>query len=135
MAATANSGAGNYKATPLAASSTWEAGGSSGSFTWSYPLRVPPAAAGPQPDLSISYDSGSVDDRTANTNNQGSQIGEGFDLTSSYVERSTDITSKLTPSDRVHTVKTTFDDYGMAETVEDEGDDAVKDDEKCTRTW
>ncbi|SDP62183.1 RHS repeat-associated core domain-containing protein [Streptomyces sp. cf386] len=87
LAAGAQSGAGNYKATPLAASSTWEAGGSSGSFTWSYPLRVPPAAAGPQPDLSISYDSGSVDGRTANTNNQGSQIGEGFDLTSSYIER------------------------------------------------
>ncbi|WP_406349742.1 hypothetical protein [Streptomyces sp. NBC_00658] len=28
-----------------------------------------------------------MDGRTANTNNQGSQIGEGFDLTSSYVER------------------------------------------------
>jgi RHS repeat-associated protein len=81
------SGGGDYKATPLASSSTWEAGGSSGSFTWSYPVRVPPAAAGPTPDLSISYDSGSIDGRTATTNNQGSQIGEGFDLTSSYIER------------------------------------------------
>ncbi|MFJ8827689.1 RHS repeat-associated core domain-containing protein [Streptomyces sp. NPDC102467] len=87
LAAGTQSGGGDYKATPLAASSTWEAGGSSGSFTWSYPLRTPPAAAGPQPDLSISYDSGSVDGRTASTNNQGSQIGEGFDLTSSYIER------------------------------------------------
>jgi RHS repeat-associated protein len=87
LAAGTQSGAGDYKATPLSASSTWEAGGNSGTFTWSYPLRVPPAAAGPQPQLSISYDSGSVDGRTANTNNQGSQIGEGFDLTSSYIER------------------------------------------------
>ncbi|WP_420031353.1 RHS repeat-associated core domain-containing protein [Streptomyces sp. cg28] len=87
LAAGTQSGSGDYKATPLAASSTWEAGGSSGTFTWSYPLRTPPAAAGPQPDLSISYDSGSVDGRTASTNNQGSQIGEGFDLTSSYIER------------------------------------------------
>ncbi|WP_078516489.1 DddA-like double-stranded DNA deaminase toxin [Streptomyces sp. HGB0020] len=87
LAADTKSGAGDYKATPLSASSTWAAGGSSGSFTWSYPFRTPPAAAGPQPDLSISYDSGSIDGRTANTNNQGSQIGEGFDLTSSYVER------------------------------------------------
>ncbi|MFG2383448.1 RHS repeat-associated core domain-containing protein [Streptomyces avermitilis] len=87
VAAGTQSGGGDYKATPLAASSTWEAGGSSGTFTWSYPLRTPPAAAGPAPDLSISYDSGSVDGRTASTNNQGSQIGEGFDLTSSYVER------------------------------------------------
>ncbi|WP_405569679.1 RHS repeat-associated core domain-containing protein [Streptomyces phaeochromogenes] len=87
VAAGTQSGSGDYKATPLAASSTWEAGGSSGTFTWSYPLRTPPAAAGPAPDLNISYDSGSVDGRTASTNNQGSQIGEGFDLTSSYIER------------------------------------------------
>ncbi|MFG2960805.1 RHS repeat-associated core domain-containing protein [Streptomyces sp. NPDC048291] len=87
LAAGAKSGGGDYKATPLSASSTWEAGNSSGTFTWNYPLKAPPAAAGPAPDLAISYDSGSVDGRTANTNNQGSQIGEGFDLTSSYVER------------------------------------------------
>ncbi|MFJ3720813.1 RHS repeat-associated core domain-containing protein [Streptomyces sp. NPDC090057] len=87
LAAGTTSGAGTYKATPLSSSSTWEAGGSSGSFTWSYPLRVPPAAAGPTPDLSISYDSGSVDGQTANSNNQGSQVGTGFDLTSSYIER------------------------------------------------
>ncbi|MFC9863544.1 MULTISPECIES: polymorphic toxin-type HINT domain-containing protein [unclassified Streptomyces] len=84
---TAASGAGDYKATPLAASSAWEAGGSSGSFTWSYPVTVPPAAAGPSPSLSLSYDSGSTDGRTSNTNNQGSMAGEGFDLTSSYIER------------------------------------------------
>ncbi|MEU2180013.1 polymorphic toxin-type HINT domain-containing protein [Streptomyces thermolilacinus] len=81
------SGSGDYKATPLSASSTWEAGGSSGTFTWSYPLRVPPSAAGPKPDLKISYDSGSIDGRTASTNNQGTAIGEGFDITSSYIER------------------------------------------------
>ncbi|MFJ3966539.1 RHS repeat-associated core domain-containing protein, partial [Streptomyces parvus] len=85
--ATPASGAGDYKATPLAASSTWEAGGSSGSFTWSYPLSVPPAAAGPAPSLSVSYDSGSIDGRTSNTNNQGSMLGEGFDMNSSYIER------------------------------------------------
>ncbi|MDG9700911.1 RHS repeat-associated core domain-containing protein [Streptomyces sp. DH37] len=87
LAAGAKSGSGTYKATPLAASSTWEAGGSSGSFTWSYPLRTPPAAAGPQPDLALSYDSGRVDGRTANTNNQTTAVGEGFELTSSYIER------------------------------------------------
>ncbi|MFF0110703.1 polymorphic toxin-type HINT domain-containing protein [Streptomyces hirsutus] len=81
------SGAGDYKATPLSASSSWQAGGSAGSFTWSYPLAVPNPAAGPSPELALSYDSGSVDGRTANTNNQGSLVGEGFDLTSSYIER------------------------------------------------
>jgi RHS repeat-associated protein len=83
------SGSGSYSASPLSSSSTWAAGSSSGSFTWSYPMAAPPAAAGPAPDLSLSYDSGSVDGRTASTNNQGSQVGEGFDLSgASYVERS-----------------------------------------------
>ncbi|MFG2569224.1 RHS repeat domain-containing protein [Streptomyces sp. NPDC048567] len=81
------SATGDYKSTPLAASSTWEAGASSGAFTWNYPITVPPAAAGSVPSLSLSYNSGSIDGRTANTNNQGSMLGEGFDLTSSYIER------------------------------------------------
>jgi YD repeat-containing protein len=87
LTAGTKSGGGDYKATPLSVSSSWQAGGSSGSFSWSYPLRVPPAAAGPSPNLNISYDSGSVDGRTASSNNQGSAVGEGFDITSSYVER------------------------------------------------
>ncbi|MER6696187.1 RHS repeat-associated core domain-containing protein [Streptomyces fimicarius] len=86
-AATSASGLGDFKATALSASSSWEAGASSGAFSWSYPLTVPPAAAGPVPSLGLSYDSGSIDGRTANTNNQSSQVGEGFDLTSSYIER------------------------------------------------
>ncbi|WP_405908933.1 RHS repeat-associated core domain-containing protein [Streptomyces sp. NBC_00828] len=83
------SGSGDYSATPLASSSTWQAGGSSGSFNWSYELDTPPAAAGPAPSLGLSYDSGSIDGRTASTNNQATQLGEGFDLSSSsYIERS-----------------------------------------------
>ncbi|MFF9755111.1 RHS repeat domain-containing protein [Streptomyces sp. NPDC014344] len=82
-----DAGGGDFSATPLAASSTWQAGESSGSFAWSYPLALPPAPAGPVPPLVLSYDSGSIDGRTANTNNQGSQVGEGFSLTESYIER------------------------------------------------
>ncbi|MGW4937061.1 polymorphic toxin-type HINT domain-containing protein [Streptomyces sp. NPDC004166] len=83
----APSGTGNYSATPLSASSSWQAGGSSGAFTWSYDFTAPPAAAGPVPPLSLSYDSGSIDGRTATTNNQGTPVGEGFALTESYIER------------------------------------------------
>ncbi|MER6407097.1 RHS repeat-associated core domain-containing protein [Streptomyces viridosporus] len=83
----APSGAGDYSATPLSASSSWAAGGNSGSFTWDYDFVLPPAAAGPEPTLALSYDSGSVDGRTATTNNQGSALGEGFSLTESYIER------------------------------------------------
>ena len=80
-------GSGDYSATPLSVSSAWQAGGSSGAFTWSHDFTMPPAAAGPAPPLSLSYDSGSVDGRTATTNNQGTSVGEGFTLTESYIAR------------------------------------------------
>ncbi|MFD5114246.1 RHS repeat domain-containing protein [Streptomyces sp. NPDC058391] len=86
-AADSSGGGGDYGATPLSPTATWEAGGSTGDFTWNYPLRVPPATAGPAPNLSISYNSASVDGRTAGENNQTSVIGEGFSLTESYIER------------------------------------------------
>ncbi|MFE9782254.1 RHS repeat domain-containing protein [Streptomyces sp. NPDC005775] len=81
-------GAGDYTATKLSESSSWQAGGSSGSFIWSYGFTLPPAAAGPAPSLGLSYDSGSIDGRTATTNNQGTSVGEGFSVTESYIERS-----------------------------------------------
>ncbi|MEV6795922.1 polymorphic toxin-type HINT domain-containing protein [Streptomyces sp. NPDC051320] len=80
-------GTGNYSATKLAASSAWQAGGSSGAFTWSYGFTLPPAAAGPTPSLSLSYDSGGIDGETATTNNQGTAVGEGFGLAESYITR------------------------------------------------
>ncbi|MEF9906433.1 RHS repeat-associated core domain-containing protein [Streptomyces sp. P9-A2] len=81
------SGTGDYSATALSAASSWEAGGSSGAFTWSHKFPLPPAAADPTPTLTLTYDSGSVDGRTATTNNQGTAVGEGFGLTESYIER------------------------------------------------
>lgn len=86
-AAESSGGGSDYSATALSPSATWQAGGSTGDFTWNYPLRVPPATAGPSPNLAISYNSGSVDGRTAGENNQTSVIGEGFSITESYIER------------------------------------------------
>ncbi|WP_412074887.1 RHS repeat-associated core domain-containing protein [Streptomyces xanthophaeus] len=80
-------GSGDYSATELAESSSWSAGSSSGAFTWSYDFKPPAAAAGPAPTVSLAYDSGSIDGRTATTNNQGTSVGEGFGITESYVER------------------------------------------------
>ncbi|GFN07287.1 hypothetical protein Smic_58430 [Streptomyces microflavus] len=80
-------GSGDYSATDLAPSATWEAGGSSGSFTWKYDFTMPPAAAGPSPSLSLAYSSGSVDGRSAATNNQGTSVGEGFAVSDSFIER------------------------------------------------
>jgi hypothetical protein len=63
LSAGASGSSGDFTATPLAASATWSAGGSSGDFSWSYPLRVPPSPGGPGPQIALSYSSGSVDRR------------------------------------------------------------------------
>ncbi|MGH3169818.1 MAG: hypothetical protein ACRDN0_28555, partial [Trebonia sp.] len=79
---------GNFAATSLKPSGTWSAGGSSGDFTWSYPITVPPSAGGAAPKVQLSYDSAAVDGQTAQTNNQSAEVGEGFTLDDNYIERS-----------------------------------------------
>ncbi|MEV6383579.1 polymorphic toxin-type HINT domain-containing protein [Streptomyces sp. NPDC051773] len=78
---------GTFKATPLSASGKWSAGGSSGAFTWTYPLTVPAAPAGPAPNIEFSYNSQSVDGRTAVASPQASWIGEGWDYDAGHIER------------------------------------------------
>ncbi|MEO3746487.1 RHS repeat-associated core domain-containing protein [Plantactinospora sp. B5E13] len=106
LAATAGAAgsAGDYQATKLSASSSWEAGGPSGDFTWTYPMDGVPGLGGPEPDLELGYSSGSVDGRTASTNNQTSWVGEGWELSEGFVERrykscSDDVTSTPKPYD------------------------------------
>ncbi|MFF4198307.1 polymorphic toxin-type HINT domain-containing protein [Nonomuraea sp. NPDC001831] len=79
---------GDYRATSLSASATWSAGANTGDFTWSYPMRVPPVPGDLTPDLAVSYSSASVDGKTANTNSQTSWVGEGFQLSPGFIERS-----------------------------------------------
>lgn len=80
---------GSFTATSLAPSGSWSVSGSSGSFTWSYPLTLPPAAAGSDvtPAVALTYNSGTVDGRIASTNNQPSWVGEGWDYSPGYIER------------------------------------------------
>ncbi|MFD7771423.1 polymorphic toxin-type HINT domain-containing protein [Streptomyces sp. NPDC059787] len=78
---------GTFKATPLASSGSWQAGGSSGAFTWSYPLTVPAAPAGPAPQITFSYNSQSVDGRVAVSSPQSSWIGEGWGYDPGHIER------------------------------------------------
>ncbi|MFB6833393.1 polymorphic toxin-type HINT domain-containing protein [Streptomyces hydrogenans] len=78
---------GSFKATPLASSGKWTAGGSSGAFTWSYPLAIPPAPAGPSPNVTFSYSSQTVDGKTAVSSPQASWIGEGWDYDPGHIER------------------------------------------------
>lgn len=90
LAATAGASgdAGSFKATSLSPSGSWSAGGNSGGFGWNVPMSVPPVPGGLAPKVQLSYNSSSVDGRTASTNNQASWIGEGWDYSPGYVERS-----------------------------------------------
>ncbi|MEV8378123.1 polymorphic toxin-type HINT domain-containing protein [Kribbella sp. NPDC056861] len=87
VAAGASGSTGSYAATPLAPSSSWNVSVQTGDFSWNYPLRVPPGTAGPRPDLSIGYSSGSVDGQIASSNNQTSWVGEGHSLETGFIER------------------------------------------------
>uniref|UniRef100_A0AAU2K0X0 Teneurin-like YD-shell domain-containing protein n=1 Tax=Streptomyces sp. NBC_00049 TaxID=2903617 RepID=A0AAU2K0X0_9ACTN len=78
---------GSFAVTPLAASATWNSGGSSGDFTWSHPMAVPPVEGGLAPQLALGYSAQSVDGRTAATNNQPSWAGQGWDLAPGSIER------------------------------------------------
>ncbi|MFF4099165.1 RHS repeat-associated core domain-containing protein [Streptomyces sp. NPDC001903] len=89
LAATAGAAGptGDYKATPLQASGSWSAGGSTGAFNWSYPMGVPSVPGGLQPELSLDYSSQAVDGKTSASNNQPGWIGDGWDWQPGFVER------------------------------------------------
>ncbi|MFF7534984.1 RHS repeat-associated core domain-containing protein [Streptomyces bobili] len=101
---------GDFKATPLASDGKWEAGSSSGAFTWSYPLTVPSPPAGPAPQIAFNYNSQTVDGRTAVSSPQASWIGEGWSYDPGYIERRyrscKDDTKTLDPGTPNNTAKT-----------------------------
>ncbi len=86
VTAQASGSAGSLRPTKLAPSATWSVGVQSGDFSWQYPISVPPAP-GLSPDLELDYSSGTVDGRTASTNNQPGWLGEGFTFEPGFVER------------------------------------------------
>ncbi|MGW9210957.1 RHS repeat-associated core domain-containing protein [Embleya sp. NPDC055664] len=86
--ADASGPSGDYKATSLSPSGQWSAGGNSGSMNWSYGITVPPVVGGTAPTVNLAYNSGGVDGRTTSTNNQASWIGEGWEYSPGFVERS-----------------------------------------------
>lgn len=81
---------GSFKATSLAPSGSWSVSGAAGSFSWSYPVPVTgaPGSDSATPQVGLSYNSASVDGKTTGTNNQPSQMGEGWDYNPGYIERS-----------------------------------------------
>ncbi|GAA4201795.1 RHS repeat-associated core domain-containing protein [Actinocatenispora rupis] len=86
--AAASGDTGDYSATPLSSSSSWQVSNQTGDFSWSYPLVLPPSVGGAAPQLALSYDSQSLDGRTSATNNQASWVGDGWELWSGYIQRS-----------------------------------------------
>ncbi|MGW6419683.1 ricin-type beta-trefoil lectin domain protein [Streptomyces sp. NPDC055055] len=78
---------GSFKATPLSGNGKWAAGSSSGAFSWTYPIDVPPTPAGPSPKIAFSYNSQAVDGRTAVSSPQASWIGEGWEYDPGHIER------------------------------------------------
>ncbi|RVX41120.1 intein/RHS repeat-associated protein [Nonomuraea polychroma] len=78
---------GNWGATDLKPSGTWQAGTSGGGFDYEVPLPEPPSPAGEGPDLSLQYDASSVDGQGAWTNNQSGVVGAGWDLSAGFIER------------------------------------------------
>ncbi|MFC7303222.1 polymorphic toxin-type HINT domain-containing protein [Streptomyces monticola] len=78
---------GDFKATSLSPSATWETNLNTGDFTWSYDMPVPDVPGGLKPNLGLSYSSAGIDGRTSATNNQSSWAGDGFDLWPGFIER------------------------------------------------
>ncbi|MFH8484004.1 RHS repeat domain-containing protein [Streptomyces longisporoflavus] len=85
--AAASGASGDFKASSLAPSASWSAGGSNGGFSWSYDVDTPEVPGGTEPELSLAYNSQSVDGRTAATNNQANWIGDGWSMEPGYIER------------------------------------------------
>jgi RHS repeat-associated protein len=81
-------GGGDFTATSLKPEGSWQAGGSSDAFTWSYPMNPPPVPGGLEPSLGLAYDSQSVDGLTSSTNTQPTVVGDGWTLPEMYIERS-----------------------------------------------
>ncbi|MFE4857256.1 polymorphic toxin-type HINT domain-containing protein [Streptomyces sp. NPDC056670] len=86
-AAGTSGGGGDFGATPLAAAGTWNAGGSSGDFTFSYPIEEPPVPGGLAPDIALGYSAQSVDGRMSGGNSQAGWIGDGWSYEPGSISR------------------------------------------------
>ncbi|HEX5114174.1 MAG TPA: RHS repeat-associated core domain-containing protein [Pseudonocardiaceae bacterium] len=84
----AGGGGGDFTATSLKPSGQWQSGGAADDFSYSYPIDVPDVPGGFTPQVQLAYDSQSVDGLTSSTNNQASWIGDGWDYSPGFIERS-----------------------------------------------
>ncbi|MER8012384.1 RHS repeat-associated core domain-containing protein [Streptomyces sp. NPDC094149] len=87
LTTSSSSDQGDYRASTLSPTGSWDVATGSGAFTYSLPVQLPAPATGSAPSLALSYNSQSVDGRTSATNNQASWVGMGWDLNVDYIER------------------------------------------------
>lgn len=79
--------AGSFAAEPLSEANTgWVSGASSGAYTWSYPITVPPVPGGLAPTVALGYDSQATTGLTASTNNEASWVGDGWNYSPGFIE-------------------------------------------------
>ncbi|MGW6980154.1 polymorphic toxin-type HINT domain-containing protein [Streptomyces sp. NPDC054932] len=83
-----SSNLGDFSATPLLPSASWQAGANAANFTYGYTAEIPSTIAGAAPSVVLGYDSSSIDGRTASTNAQSGLIGEGWDWHPGSISRS-----------------------------------------------
>jgi RHS repeat-associated protein len=93
LAATADPGTeggagGSYAATSLKPSGSWNEGGDSGSYDYTYPVTLPGSSSSLTPTVALSYSSQSVDGQTPTTNAQSSWAGDGWNTPDSFIEQS-----------------------------------------------
>jgi RHS repeat-associated protein len=82
-------GGGDFKVTSLTPAGSWTAGGSTGAFTYSYPIATPAGPSGKASTVALNYSSDAVDGLTSATNNQASMLGDGWTVSGGgYIERS-----------------------------------------------
>jgi RHS repeat-associated protein len=100
---------GNYAATSLNPSGTWQTTGT-GSYAYSYPLDIPTSIGANAPSVAFTYDSQSVDGETSARNSQSSWLGDGWDYDPGFIERSYRSCGSLLDGSGNHVLKGSGDD-------------------------
>jgi len=87
--------AGNFAALPLSEANEWVNGGSSGAYSYTYPVTVPPVPGGLEPTVAVKYSSQATDGLTSSTNNETSWIGDGWDYSPGFIQAEYPVCSSI----------------------------------------
>lgn len=87
LSAGTDSPTGDYGAVPVGDVLDYQVGLNAGTAAINYPIPVPPPSAGPAPDVSLNYDSGSVDGTSLSRSAQPGSAGLGWAMKSGAIVR------------------------------------------------